>query len=337
MDVYGKDKHPLDYFKGKSREDILKETGIGSKTYAKIRRALFLDSVKRLFGKKSILKIPIWIMIALAALAMLWFGMYFLIQFTNQPSSSVPVPSVASTTLTSTQMPVEVAAIDEVTEEVVVQEGVVYLRVETQRLDTAYGIWRREPGIPVFLSPFVEGDAVPNAQRQGTLRQVTEELLTVDSVLVAVTTFEAQPGMYWVWVDRLDLPAGCSVWVPRFVGDADSDIVVDEPVVVRLDAYEGFNTFVLKFQIVCGIKEVQSPTATSPLPSPTPSEVVPTSTPLPPTGTPTTPPPTSTEVVPTPTDPPPPTEVTCSACEDDPPATSVPTPVPMEATATPSR
>ena len=332
MDGYGKDKHPLSYFKGKSREDILKETGIGSKTYAKIRRALFLDSVKRLFGKKSILKIPIWIMIALAVLAILWFGTYFLIQFTNQLGSGVFVPSAASTAPTSTQMPVEVAAIDEVIEEVVVQEGVVYLRVETQRLDTAYGIWRREPGIPVFLSPFVEGDADPNAQRENTLRQVTEELLTADSFLVAVTTFETQPGIYWVWVDESGLPAGCSVWLPRFIEDADSDIFVDEPVVVRLDAYEGFNTFVLKFQIVCG-QVALGPTPTVVRTSP-PQET--------PTDPPDTPEPTETPEpsdtpVPTPTDTPPPTEVTCSACEDDPPATSVPTPVPMEATATPSR
>lgn len=214
-----------------------------------------------------------------------------------QTLASTPTPTLVS---------VEVAAINEVTEEVVVQEGVVYLRVETQRLDTAYGIWRREPGIPVFLSPFVERDAAPNAQRENTFRQVTEKLLTADSVLVAVTTFEAQPGMYWVWVDGLDLPAGCSVWVPRFVGDADSDIIVGEPVVIRLDAYEGFNTFVLKFQIVCG-QVALGPTPTVVRTSP-PQET--------PTDPPDTPVPTSTS--------PPPVPTICVSCL--PPLTPVATP-----------
>ncbi len=225
-------------------------------------------------------------------LLLLWVGLFLLRpEWTAASPPSGEVIQTLASTPTPTLVSVEVAAINEVIEEVVVQEGVVYLRVETQRLDTAYTIWRREPGIPVFLSPFVEGDAVPNAQRENTFRQVTEELLTADSVLVAVTTFEAQPGMYWVWVDGCDLLAGCSVWVPRFVEDADSDIIVGEPVVVRLDAYEGFNTFVLKFQIVCrqvALGPTPTVVRTSP-PQETPTD--PSDTPVP---TSTSPPPVST-------------------------------------------
>ncbi len=253
-------------------------------------------------------RIPVRVLVSVVLVLLLLVVGLFLLQpvLTAAFSSPEEVIQTLASTPTPTLVSVKVAAINKVTEEVVVQEGVVYLRVETQRLDTTYGIWRREPGIPVFLSPFVEGDAAPNAQRENTFRQVTEKLLTADSVLVAVTTFEAQPGMYWVWVDGLDLPAGCSVWVPRFVGDADSDIIVGEPVVVRLDVYEGFNTFVLKFQIVCGQVAL----------GPTPT-VVRTS---PPQETPTDPPDTP---VTTPTSPPPEPTI-CVSCL--PPLTQVPTP-----------
>jgi len=169
----------------------------------------------------------------------------------------------------------------------------VYLRVETLRLDTAYGIWRRMPGVPILLSPFGE-----DGELRETLRQVTEEMVTIDEFLIAATTFEVPPGTYWVGVDEEALPAGCAVWIPRLETDEEDGIRFgSEPswVAVRLDAYPRLNATVVKFQIVCGLPV--SPTATPAVPSTTPPTEPPRATPTPtlPPPTPTTPPPTPTE------------------------------------------
>lgn len=184
---------------------------------------------------------------------------------------------------------------------------VVHLRVETQQLDTQYGIWRRMPGVPIFLSPYRGGDVAPDAEREGTLRQVTEELITADGVRVAVATFDPALGLYWVWVDELNLPLDCMVWLPVLETDANR-IYVSPWKIIDLVLHGDFNTTVVKFQIVCGLaprEEVQSPTATVPLPSSTPPTPV-VSTPCVDCETPSTPVPTPTAY---PTDRPTPTSV----------------------------
>jgi len=267
---------------------------------------------------------------ALLVLVLLWLALmaiYLVGRLRAVPSGTEAETPIATPTMMDTAVPA--AASTSVDEPVGPSDEVVYLRVETLELDTAYNIWRRAPGVTVFLSPYKEGDSAADPEREGTLRQVTEELVTSDDVLVAVTTFESQPGLYWTWVDEDSLTPGCAVWVPRFDADADSEIQVDEPVVVRLDSYQGFNTTLVKFQIVCGLEVEVVPTVvnTQP-PQSTPTDPPPTDPPGP---TP-TPEPTDPPEDPSPT--PEPTEVECNC---DPPSTPVPTPEPIEVTATPSR
>lgn len=257
-------------------------------------------------------------LLVLALLASILTWVWFLNQPLVPSTTIVGVP-VGSPTPTVQVVPAVVGS-----PTTVVASESAYLRVETLQLDTAYGIWRRMENVPVFLSPYRQGEAGPDPSRQGTLRQVTEELRTTDGILVAATTFETSTGYYyWVWVDEASLPAGCAVWVPRFNADSDSGISVMGPVVVGLSEYGEFNTPVVKFQIICG-QEV----------SVSSNSVVPVSTPVPTNPPPTNPPPTE----PPPTEPPPPTvEPTEVICNCETPSTPVPTPTPMDATATPSR
>ena len=267
---------------------------------------------------KALIAALLLLMALLALLAWVWF-------LNHRPSieaTSLPLVGSSAPTAMATAVPAAVA-----TDPVSSSED-VYLRVETLQLDPAYGIWRRMPNVLVFLFPYREGDAVPDSARKEYLGQVTEELLTADGFLVAATTFRVPPDLYWVWVDEASLPAGCSVWVPRFAADADSGISLAKAVVVDLGNYSGFNTTVVKFQIICGQEVSVSPTVANTQPP------GPTSTPV----SPTEPPPTEPSPTdPPPTDPPPPTpEPTEVDCNCETPEAPVPTPE-FEATPTPTR
>lgn len=205
------------------------------------------------------------------------------------------------------------------------EDGLAYLRVEVQ-VPTNFprGYWGPLPKVGIFLSPYLDGDKVPDPDRKGTVRQVVELKKTKDNSLVAVTTFSVPPGIYWVGVNHL--PSGCSVWVPRFVDDPAEmtqvswgpPSILDQPDVL----------YIWKFQVVCGLRVL-----------PTSSPVVPTKPTEPPPGTPTptSPPPP----LPTPTAPPPsptPTDSCGPDCEE--PWTPVPTPTaypPDVSTPTPVR
>jgi len=223
-------------------------------------------------------------------------------------------PGIEATSLpVGTPTAVTALAVVASTEATVAPDGSsVYLRVETLRLDTTYGIWRRMPGIPILLSPFGE-----DGELRETLRQVTEEMVTVAGVRVAVTTFEVPAGTYWVGIDEEGLPADCAVWVPRLETDEGNQISFrSQPswVAVRLDAYPGFNVTVVKFQIICGLEFEAVPTN----PPPSPTSVPPTNPP--PTDSPG---PTPT---PEPTDPPSPTPTDSCGPDCVEPPTPVPTP-----------
>ena len=223
-------------------------------------------------------------------------------------------PSIVATSLPPAIPPTNSAAVADPTS---LPPRVAYLRVETLELDTQYGIWRRMPGIGIILD---------GPGGEDWLRQVTEEMVTEDGFLVAATTFEVRQyheESYWVWVDETSLPAGCAVWQPRFVADADTGIEIRPWVIVRLFSSGVLNTTVVKFQFVCGLEVTASPTTVSPVNTPVPSTDVP----------PTNPPPTD----PQPTDPPPPTpEPTEVDCNCETPESPVPTPE-FESTPTPTR
>jgi len=228
-------------------------------------------------------------------------------------------PSIVATSLPPAIPPTNSAAVADPTS---LPPRVAYLRVETLELDTQYGIWRRMPGIGIILD---------GPGGEDWLRQVTEEMVTEDGFLVAATTFEVRQyheESYWVWVDETSLPAGCAVWQPRFVADADTGIEIRPWVIVRLFSSGVLNTTVVKFQFVCGLEVTASPTPVVPVSTPV-STNPPGPTPVPPTDVPPTNPP--------PTDPPPPspvpTEVDCN-CET--PESPVPTPE-FESTPTPTR
>lgn len=343
----GKNKYPLEHFEGKSREEILAVTGVGRKTYAKIRRALFWRSVKRFFtspflavaaGWKALKRewarsrprrvprkgkarskqlgsrIIVWILAALAVLALLWFGLYFLVQLTSQPVT-VPVQSAASSTPTPTLASVEVVATEEAP---AAAQGLVHLLVEIFEMHpqfVQYGILRPLDNVEIIISANRNGEPLG-----GERRAVVESRSGID-----VALWEGDvPSGYWVTIAP---PDGCSIW------GLDSNW--DGWYLVPFE-YVGTD-YPVKFQIVCGPVEVgATPTVvrTSPpqeTPTDPPETPEPSKTPEPPdTPVPTDPPPTEP---PQPT----PTEVTCSNCEDDPPQTPVPTPEPIEATATPSR
>jgi hypothetical protein len=271
--------------------------------------------------RKRLVRALILALLFLLLLASLLAWVWFL----NQPrieATSLPLVVSPTPTAMATAVPAIVA-----TDPVSSSED-VYLRVETLQLDPVYGIWRRMPNVLVFLFPYREGDAVPDSAREEYLGQVTEELLTADGSLVAATTFRVPPDLYWVWVDEASLPAGCAVWVPRFAADADSGISLAKALVVDLGNYGGFNTTVVKFQIVCGLEVTALPTPVVPVSTPVATNP-PGPTPVPPTDVPPTDPP--------PTDPPPPspvpTEVDCN-CET--PESPVLTPE-FESTPTPER
>ena len=257
---------------------------------------------------KALIAALLLLMALLALLAWVWF-------LNHRPSiEATSLPLVGSSTPTAMVSVVPAAV---ATDPVSSSED-VYLRVETLQLDTAYNIWRRMPGVEVVLAPVSEDG-------EEETRQVTEELLTTDGFLVAATTFEVQPGLYWVWVDETSLPAGCAVWVPRFAEDADSGISGIGDVIVNLVDYGlfKFNTMVVKFQIICGQEVSVSPTLVVPVSTPVPTN------PPGPTPVPTTPVP--------PTDPPPPTpEPTEVDCNCETPESPVPT-AEFEATPTPER
>ncbi len=207
--------------------------------------------------------------------------------------------ALASATCTPTVIPIS-PTIAAATSEPFWGEELVYLRVEVQvPINFPKGYWGSLPKVGIFLSPYVDGDKVPDPGRAGTVLQVVESRKTKDNSLVAVTTFSVPPGIYWVGVNNL--PLGCSVWIPRFEDDLAEMTPVSWGPPLILDQLGVMYTW--KFQVVCGLaptategKGVTVPTATSsPLPSPTPSGVPPT-----PTGT--SVPPTATGISPTPTE-----------------------------------
>ncbi|NIT03578.1 hypothetical protein GTO10_01410 [Candidatus Saccharibacteria bacterium] len=344
---FGTAKRPLEYFIGKTREEILKEPGVGRKTYRRIKRALFWRSVTAPFrylgaawggirdewakgrlqktrrkGRRDWLSWALLVLAGLLALAALvGFTAPLIRSFAQSLSAAGEEAAPGAFVAEATPTPEAMAMAEEAEEPTGAEAAVaeVHLRVETQLLDTTYGIWRRLPGVPVLLSPYQEGDVAPDEEREGTLRQVTEERLTTDGFKVAETTFTAPIGLYWVWVDEEELPSDCMVWLPLFEEDEGNQINVSPWKIVNLVSHGAFNTTVVKFQIVCGIVRV-TPTPSSP-PGKTPTTPPTTETP-PPEETPTPPPPTETPV-PSPT----PTEIVCGVdCVT--PSTPVPTPTP---------
>jgi len=122
MTVYGKEKRPLSYFEGIIREAILGEHGVGPKTYAKIRRALFWRSLwrslalvlvsplkrnktqkKRTPARILGLLLLALILVGLAWLAVLWF------YSSNLASASAVVQYAYAASPTPNQVMVEVA------------------------------------------------------------------------------------------------------------------------------------------------------------------------------------------------------------------------------------
>jgi hypothetical protein len=254
--------------------------------------------------RKRLVRALILALLFLMLLASLLTWVWFL----NRPRiEATSLPPVGSPTPTAITAP---AAVDPTSVgEPAPSAEVVYLRVETLQLDTAYGVWRRMPGVPIFLSPYQEGDSAPDFGRDGTIRQVTEEKVTADARLVAATTFSAPPGTYWAGVDESELPAGCSVWIALFEDDPaemrpatwSPPLVMEQPGVM----------YTWKFQIICGQEVSVSPTVVNTQPP------GPTSTPV----SPTDPPPTN----PPPTDPPPTPEPTTVDCNCETPVSPLPT------------
>ena len=264
--------------------------------------------------RQKLLRFLIAVLILLALLGAALMIASWLIDFIKVDGTAV-LPASVSTAIPPTNS----AAVIEPTV-VPPQAGDVYLRVETLQLDPASGTLSPLPGVEIFFAPYVEGKEMYWPEEPGRLDQTTEELVTVDGVTVAATTFKAQPGLYMVWTRRYS--GECEIWVPRFAEDDNLgiDTTITRSVVVnlRFEDFSDYNTTVIKFQFVCGLEVSVSPTS-----------VVPASTPIP-----TNPPPTN----PPPTEPPPPTPVPTEViCNCDTPSTPVPPPTPMDVTATPSR
>jgi hypothetical protein len=253
--------------------------------------------------------------IVLAVLGLILTAVWY---FTRPPV--VVVPRSAEVPLQPTVMVTPVPSIGDSSSTQVTVADFYQLRVETQQLVNARrGMWAPIANIGIYLSPFTNGDRVPDFSRNGTRLLETALKTTTDDVLVAQATFDAPEGLYWVAVDETTLPPGCAVWVPEF--EEDEGIAVSRWKIVDLTAQGDFNTMVVKFQIVCGVVVSVSPTPVSPRATPTPNPTEPTQPPGP---TPTTPVPSPTTPVPTTPPPPTPTDSCGPDCVE--PSTPVPTP-----------